>query len=134
MIVVVATVIAPALADDDIDGKRVRNRLRGEQIIAPELLDLEVVSVLRKAVFDGKLDRLRADLALIDLADLSLGTVSHRLLLPRIWELHQYVTPYNAAYVALSEAINVPLVTAERHLAQSPGLRCVVECLDNTAN
>lgn len=70
MIVVDAPVIAPALAGDDIDGKRARNRLRGEQIIAPQLLDLEVVSVLRKAVFDGKLDRLRAALALIDLVDL----------------------------------------------------------------
>lgn len=129
MIVVDASVIAPALADDDIDGDLARKRLRGERLVAPEVLDLEVVSVFRKALLAGKLDERRAALALGDLVDLNLERVSHRSLLPRIWELHQNVTPYDAVYVALAETIGVPLVTADRRLAQAPGLRCVIECL-----
>ena len=129
MIVVDASVIAPALADDDIDVDLARKRLRGERLVAPEVLDLEVVSVFRKALLAGKLDERRAALALGDLVDLNLERVSHRSLLPRIWELHQNVTPYDAVYVALAETIGVPLVTADRRLAQAPGLPCVIECL-----
>ncbi len=129
MIVVDASVIAPALADDDIDGDRARERLQGERLVAPELLDLEVVSVIRKALLAGELDERRAAFALTDLADLRVERVSHRPLLARIWELHRNVTPYDAAYVALAEVIDARLVTADRRLAQAPGLRCKIEYL-----
>ncbi len=66
-------------------------------------------------------------MALGDLADLELQRVSHRHLLERIWELHQNVTPYDAAYVALAETIDATLVTADRRLSQAPGSRCKIE-------
>jgi predicted nucleic acid-binding protein len=78
LIVVDASVIAPALADDDADGERARSRLHGERLTAPELLDLEVVSVIRKALLSGALNRSRASSALADLVDLDLERVSHR--------------------------------------------------------
>jgi predicted nucleic acid-binding protein len=124
-----ASVIAPALADDDEDGDRARERLRGERLVAPELLDLEVVAVVRKALFAGALDERRAAIALGDLANLHLERVSHRPLLLRIWELHPNVTPYDAAYVALAETIEATLVTADHRLSQAPGPRCEIECL-----
>ena len=129
MIVVDASVIAPALADDDADGDRARERLQGERLVAPELLDLEVVAVIRKALFAGVLDERRAALALADLADLDLERVSHRPLLVRIWQLHPNIMPYDAAYVALAETIEATLVTADRRLAQAPGPRCQMEYL-----
>ena len=129
MIVVDASVIAPALADDDADGDRARERLQGERLVAPELLDLEVVAVIRKALFAEVLDERRATIALADLADLALERVSHRPLLVRIWELHRNITPYDAAYVALAETIEATLVTADRRLAQAPGPRCQMEYL-----
>ena len=129
MIVVDASVIAPALADDDEDGDRARERLRGERLVAPELLDLEVVAVVRKALFAGVLDERRAAMALADLANLDLERVSHRPLLGRIWELHPNVTPYDAAYVALAETIEATLVTADHRLSQAPGPRCEIEYL-----
>ncbi len=129
MIVVDGSVIVPALADDDADGDRARERLKGERLMAPELLDLEVVAVIRKALFAGVLDERRAAIALADLADLDLERVSHRPLLVRIWELYPNITPYDAAYVALAETIQATLVTADRHLTQTPGLRCRTECL-----
>jgi len=129
VIVVDASVVAPALADDDADGDRARERLQGERLVAPELLDLEVVAVIRKALFAGVLDECRAAIALADLADLDLERVSHRPLLVRIWELHRNITPYDAAYVALAETIEATLVTADRRLAQAPGPRCQMEYL-----
>ncbi len=97
--------------------------------MAPELFDLEVVAVIRKALVAGVLDERRAAIALADLADLDLERVSHRPLLVRIWELRTSITPYDAAYVALAETIGATLVTADRRLAQAPGPRCQVEYL-----
>ena len=129
MIVVDASVIAPALADDDEDGERARSRLRGEWLTAPELLDLEVISVIRKALLGGALTRRRAGSALADLVELNLERVSHRPMLARIWELHQNLTPYDAAYVALAETIDATLLTADRRLSLAPGPRCTIEYL-----
>jgi predicted nucleic acid-binding protein len=98
-------------------------------MVAPEVLDLEVVSIIRKARLAGLLDRRRAALALADLAELSLERVPHRPLLERIWELHRNITPYDAAYVALAEAMDATLVTADRRLSQAPGPRCTIEHL-----
>jgi predicted nucleic acid-binding protein len=68
----------------------------------------------------------RADVALLDLADLPLERVAHAPLLSRCWELRDNLTPYDAAYVALAEAIAAPLVTADRGLAQTAGAHCEV--------
>jgi predicted nucleic acid-binding protein len=129
LIVVDASVIAPALADDDEDGERARSRLQGERLTAPEVLDLEVVSVIRKAFASGALSRRRAGLALADLIDLDLERIGHRPMLARIWELHENLTPYDAAYVALAETIDATLVTADRRLSLAPGPRCTIEYL-----
>ncbi len=129
MIVVDASVIAPALADDDADGESARSRLQGERLTAPEVLDLEVVSVIRKAFLSGALNRRRARLALADLADLDLERIGHRRMLARIWELRQNLTPYDASYIALAETIDATLVTADKRLSLAPGPRCTIEYL-----
>ena len=129
MIVVDASVLAPALADDGPDGDRARDRLRGEVLTAPEVIDLEVASVLRRATTGGRLPERRADLALNDLVDLPLRLAGHRPLLHRCWELHHTVTSYDAAYVALAEVLGIVLVTADARLSRAPGITCEVEVL-----
>ena len=129
MIVVDASVLATALADDGSDGDRARSRLAGETIASPELVDLEVTSVLRRAALDGRLEARRSGQALDDLAALPLRRAPHLPLLPRIWELRANVTVYDAAYVALAEALGIALLTADRRLAAAPGVRCDVELL-----
>ena len=129
MIVVDASVVTTALADDGDDGDRARTRLRGERLLAPELLDLEVVSALRRAAATGDLDARRARLALDDFTALDIGRVGHRALIERVWELRANVTPYDAAYVALAEALAVALVTADARLARASGPRCSIELL-----
>lgn len=129
MIVVDASVLAPALADDGVDGDRVRERLHGEQLAAPELIDLEVVSTLRRAARAGRLDDRRSGQVLTDLAALPLRRVPHLPLLSRIWELRDNLTAYDAAYVALAEALDALLLTADEPLGRTSGVRCEVEFL-----
>lgn len=87
---------------------------------APELIDLEVAQVLRRYERAGALPAGRAAEALQDLADLRLERYSHRLLLPRIWELRANSTAYDAAYVALAELLDAPLLTCDAALAAAP--------------
>jgi len=129
VLVVDASVLVAALADDGADGDTARARLRDEELAAPELVDLEVVSVLRRQLSAGTLDARRAQLAVEDLWDLPMQRASHRPLLARCWELRDNLTIYDAAYVALAEALECALVTADTHLADAPRVRCPIEVL-----
>jgi predicted nucleic acid-binding protein len=129
VIVVDASVLAVALADDGPDGDQARARLRGERVILPELADLEVASVLRRQLAAGAVNARRAGLALDDLAALPARRAPHRPLLARCWELRDNLTIYDAAYVALAEATQATLLTADRRLARAPGPRCPIEIL-----
>lgn len=125
MIVVDASVLAPALGDDGADGQTARARLRGEDLAAPEIVDLEIASVWRRTLEDER----RAALALADLAELRLTRAPHLPLLARCWELRHNLTPYDAAYVALAEALDVALLTADARIAGASGVRCAVDVL-----
>ena len=129
MIVVDASVLAPALADDGPDGDLTRARLRGETLAAPDLIDLETTSVIRRLARIGQLDERRADLALRDLVELPLRRAPHRPLLRRCWELRHNLTVYDAAYVVVAEALEVRVLTADARLANAPGPRCEIELL-----
>lgn len=133
MIVVDASVLASALGDDGDDGDQARQRLSRETLAAPELIDLEVSSVLRRLLLGGRLPPRRAELAMSDLADLPLRRVSHRSLLPRCWNLRENLTIYDASYVALAEQLETIVVTADARLSRAPGLRCKVEVMTRTA-
>ena len=129
MIVVDASVLATALGDDGDDGRRARDRLIGERLSAPELVDLEVASVFRRLCRAAQLDPQRAAQALTDLDVLRLDRVPHRPLVRRCWELRHNVSVYDAAYIALAELMNVPLVTADQRLIDAPGSTCAFELL-----
>jgi predicted nucleic acid-binding protein len=127
VIVADASVLVVALADDGPGGDQARSRLHGERLTVPELADLEVVSVLRRQMKAGLLDTRRARLALEDLAALPAQRAPHRPLLPRCWELRDNLTLYDAAYVALAEAMDTALLTGDHKLARAPGPRCPIE-------
>ena len=129
MLVIDASVLAPALADDGPDGDAARARLRGQSLVAPELIDLETTAVIRRQSQAGQLDVRRAGLALTDLVELPLRRAAHVPLLERCWELRDNLTVYDAAYVALAELLGVVLVTADARLAKAPGPRCEIELL-----
>lgn len=130
MIVVDASVLVTALADDAADGRAARRRLtEAGDLHVPHVVDLEVVSALRDGVRRGVLIPQRADQARADLAALRVTRYPHTGLLDRIWELRENVTAYDAAYVALAEALSTTLVTADARLASAPGPRCRIERL-----
>ena len=129
MLVVDASVLATALADDAGDGDRARARLRGEALAAPDLVDLEVASVLRGRLAGGHISPRRVELALADLVALRLERVASLRLIPRCWELRDNLTVYDAAYVALAEALAVPMLTADARLARATGPGCPIEVL-----
>lgn len=129
MIVVDASVIVTALADDGRDGDRARDRLHGERLTAPHLIDLEVASAWRRLGAAGDLDERRAQLALGDLRELRIERMPHVPLLARCWELRANLTVYDAAYVALAETLDVMLLTADARLANASGARCEIELM-----
>ncbi len=129
MIVVDASVMVTALADDGKDGDRVRSRLRGERLIAPHVIDVEVASAWRRLAAAGDLEDRRAALAFSDLCFIRLERVPHAPLLARCWELRHNLTIYDAAYVALAELTTTTLLTGDSRLAAAPGIRCSVEVL-----
>lgn len=130
MIVVDASILANALADDGADGRAARVRLTaGDDLAAPDLVDVETVAVLRKRWIAGGLSPKRFSVAIDDLEDVDLVRYPALPLMRRSYELRENVTAYDAVYVALAERLGCPLVTADLRLASSPGVTCPVEVL-----
>lgn len=113
------------------DGDLVADRIGDptETIHVPHLLSVEVAQVLRRLVAGGDLRPSRAVDALDDLADIDAERYPHEPFLPRMFALRANLTAYDAAYVALAEVLDAPLVTFDRRLASAPGNRATVELL-----
>jgi predicted nucleic acid-binding protein len=89
---------------------------------APHLIDLEILHALRGLVRGGKLSPDRATDVRTDVADLTITRYGHEALADRIWALRDTLTGYDAAFVALTEALDVPLVTCDARIATAPGI------------
>jgi predicted nucleic acid-binding protein len=128
VLVVDASVLVTALADDGSDGDLARSRLIGEELAAPELINLEVASGLRRLTSAGQLPERRSSLAPADLMDLAIHRAPHLPLLRRCWELRANLTIY-AAYIALAEAMEVVLRPRMSDSLCSSGPLCRIEVL-----
>ena len=130
MIVLDASVIANVVADDGPSGDAARARLiaAGEASI-PDLADVETVAVLRKRWLAGDLTAARFRSAIDDLLVLPAARFPVGPLMPRAYQLRANVTAYDAAYIALAEALACTLVTGDARLASAPGTACDVELL-----
>ena len=130
MIVVDACVLANALADDGDRGEVARLILReSESVSAPDLVDVEAVSVLRERWLAGDLPAHRFRSAVDDLNDLPLDRYPAYPLMRRAYELRANVSAYDSAYVALAEVLDCPLVTVDERLARASGPRCEFQIL-----
>jgi predicted nucleic acid-binding protein len=98
-----------------------------ETLHAPHLIDVEVAQVIRRYAANGEIDSRRGSAALDDLAAFSMHRYPHDVLLPRVWELRNNLTAYDAVYVALAEALDATLLTRDRRLAAAAGHRARVE-------
>lgn len=110
-------------------GRHIEHRIYSarESLHAPHLLDLEVAQVLRRLVREGTVPANRADEAMQDLLDLRLTRYPHLMLLPRVWQLRNNFSAYDAAYVGLSEKLGAPLITRNGRLAAAPGHAAIIE-------
>ncbi len=89
--------------------------------------EIEVLHALRRHNLLGNVSSERARLALGRLRDTQLVRYPHTPLMERIWDLKNSLTAYDAAYVALAEALGAPLVTLDARLARVPGVRAAIE-------
>jgi len=95
-------------------------RLSGDpDLHAPHVIDVEILHALRRLVARGRLSEERAADVRLDFGDLTIMRYPHHPLADRIWELRNNVTAHDAAFVALSETLDVPLITCDARLASA---------------
>ncbi len=127
MLVVDTSALLAVLAGSPADAA-LSDRLRADgDLHAPHLIDVEAVHALRRLVRRDDLSVERALAARQDLKDLTIIRYPHVALVDRMWELRENLTAYDATFVALSEALGVPLITADERLARSTGHAAKIE-------
>ena len=110
-------------------GQRIEQRIYAHQdtLHSVHLLDVEFAQVLRRLVREGTLTPKRAEQAIEDMAALRMTRYAPVLLLQRIWRLRQNLSAYDAAYVALAETLQAPLITRDQRIAAAPGHTATIE-------
>lgn len=96
--------------------------LEGQDIFAPDLVYVEVLSALRRQVRRGMLSQERAARAVTDLTGVTLEVLPTEPLIAAIWGFRDNLSASDATYVALAESLDCPLITADAHLARAPTL------------
>ena len=122
MIVIHASAAVLALMNDG----EARAMLAVEAVVCPHLVDSEVVHALRGQVLRGDLDAGAAERMIDVWQRLGVERVGVSGLLGRVWGLRENLSAYDATYVALAEALEGPLVTADGRLARAPGPQCTI--------
>ena len=102
-------------------------RIAGEELVSPHVIDLEVHHALRRMLRRRELTAGRAERIRADYLGFAIDRFPHEPLLDRVWELRGHLTAYDAAFVALAEALEVPLVTTDARLARTRGHQAEIE-------
>ena len=115
MIVVDASAMIEALIGREADPELL-DAVAGD-VDAPHLLDVEVLTVLRGLLLGGKHEPGAAEDARRDHFAFTITRHEASPLADRIWQLRHAFTSYDACYLALAEALEVPLYTCDAKLA-----------------
>ena len=125
MIVVDASVAVSGLLNDG----DARQMLGENALAAPHLVDAEVLHTLRRLLSRGQMSAEEAGRAVQRWRLLGVQRFPLVGLVPRIWALRDNLSAYDAAYVALAEALDCPLVTTDGRLVAAPGPQCPITVL-----
>lgn len=129
MLVVDASALFEVVADTP-SAEGVRRRLAADpDHAAPHVIDIEVFGIIRREHLLGRLDPTAAAQAVADLREWPGQRYGHRALLDRAWELRATVRGWDAAYVALAEALDATLLTTDSRLATASGPACAIEAV-----
>jgi predicted nucleic acid-binding protein len=122
VIVVDASIVVEVLLRSDI-GVALESLLveRGDPLHAPHMLDVEVAHALRRCALHGEIDERQGRDSVGDLAAMAIKRHGHQALLERMWQLRHNLTAYDAAYLALAERLDAPLLTRDAALASVAG-------------
>ena len=107
-------------------GLKIADTIESAVLITPALHDVEVLSMLRRAVLHKKLEEQRALLALEDLMAWQVDRIDHRNLIREAWRHYHNVSGYDAFYVAVARLYDVPLLTADGPLSRASTLTITV--------
>jgi predicted nucleic acid-binding protein len=108
-------------------GLAVANAVDGASLVAPEMVDAEVLSVLRRWVLNGDIEETRARMAVDDLVRWPMERVPHQSLVQLAWQYRRNLSAYDALYVAVARTRGFPLITLDGRLARAPGLGIMVQ-------
>ncbi|ADP79959.1 type II toxin-antitoxin system VapC family toxin [Pseudofrankia inefficax] len=125
-VVLDASAAVALLTDAGPAGTWVAKVVDGAALFAPELMPFEAANILRRHLLAGILDPSEATLAHADLLAMPVRRLAYASLADRAWDLRANLTAYDAAYVALAEALPAPLVTLDARLGRASGPRCEV--------
>jgi predicted nucleic acid-binding protein len=125
VVVIDSSAVVAFLAGGDA-GDWVVEEITGHRRAAPSLMPYEVLNNLRRQLSKGALDEDEAAAARKNLAALAIDNWPHSRLVERAWQLRGAVAYYDAAYVALAELLDAPLITLDRRLAGANGPMCEI--------
>ena len=131
MLVVDASCLFEVVADTPRSGEIAARLATDIDQVAPHVIDVEVMGVIRAQHLRGRLDGTAARQAVADLRDWPGERFGHRWLLERTWQLRESVRGWDAFYVALAEAFDATLLTLDARLARAHGPSCRIEVLDH---
>ena len=123
-VVVDSSVVVAALVDTGDNGAWAEKILEQDDLYAPELLRVEASNVLRRLERGKEITEQEANAAFEDLMELDVELHAFEPFSERVWELRHNVTSYDSWYVALAEALNLPLATLDGRLAKAEGPKC----------
>ncbi len=116
--------LLPALVDPGAAGQAARAALSEGDWFAPTFIDAEMLQVMRTRVRNHSLPLHLAEEAILDLQTMPLERIDISPLLDRVWQLRENLSAYDASLVAVAEAFDAVLVTADERMAKAPGPRC----------
>lgn len=124
MIVLDASAAVALLVDSGSTGQQIAEILVHHELAYPSLLQYEVASALRRLVASEAISSQLAVRSLHECTQLGGQSFEFADVAQRAWGLRHNLSTYDAAYVALAELLDVPLLTLDARIRNASGARC----------